>query len=275
MAQTSKDFHEILNKELSIQISLSGLSFCILQKDSNSIEALKDINFGKRLNHIELLERVKTEFNSNSELNQEFSNVTVIHDNDLSNFVPTPFFNEDHLSDYLKFNTKILKSDFIATDEVALNDSKNIYVPFVNINNYIYDTFGEFTFKHISTILVETILQMEKNSEIPKIFINVKELHFEMTVVNKGKLILYNTFEYQTKEDFIYYILFTAEQLELNPESFELILTGNIDKHDERYVIAHKYIQFVSFGKRNDTFKYKLEAQPNTNYSDFVILNSF
>ena len=159
----------------------------------------------------------------------------LLHVNELSTLVPKPLFNEDNLADYLKFNSKILKSDFITYDSISVNDSVNVYVPYVNMNNYIYDMFGSFTFKHFSTILIETILAAEKHSETPKVFANVSTDHFEIVVVNKGELILYNTFEYSTKEDFMYYLLFTTEQLQLNPETFNLIFIGDIDQRDELY----------------------------------------
>ena len=76
-----------------------------------------------------------------------------------------------------------------------------------------------------------------------------------MAIANQ-KLLLYNTFEYQTKEDFIYYLLFTAEQLQLNPEIFQLKLFGKISKENELYQIAYKYIRNVSlFFEHNDLDK--------------------
>ncbi|MFV0566786.1 MAG: DUF3822 family protein [Flavobacteriaceae bacterium] len=274
MAITNKTTNKLNALDVSIQLGLSGLSFCILQ-DGSTVTVLKQISFGKTLTPFEALDYLKNVFNTEPALNNSFSNITVIHDNDLSTLVPKPLFQEDYMADYLKFNTKILASDFLAHDHVISNDSVNVYVPYVNINNFIYDTFGAFTFKHVSTILIETILQIEKNSKTPKVYVNVSDKHFEIVVVNNGKLLLYNTFAYVTKEDFIYYILFTTEQLGLNPERFELIFIGNIDSKDELYTITYKYVQFVFFGKRTDTFKYKLDAQPKTDYSNFAILNSF
>ena len=65
-------------------------------------------------------------------------------------------------------------------------------------------------------------------------------------IVQNQKLILYNSFEYKTPQDFIYYILFTAEQLQLNPENFVLKLIGKIDETDELFKICYKYIRNVS-----------------------------
>lgn len=265
--------NKLTNLELSIQISLNGLSFCILERHTNTITILKQISFKKKLNPLELLDQLKGLFNSEITLQVSFSKVHVIHDNELSTLVPKSLFNEDALADYLKFNSKILKSDFITYDHISLNDSTCVYVPYININNYLYDKYGEFTFRHISSVLIESILQLEKNSESTKFYVNVSSNYFELIIVDKSKLLFYNTFEYITKEDFIYYILFTAEQLNLNPEVFNLIFIGDIDKDDEFYKIAYKYIRHVDFGNRNDSFKYS--ETPNSKYSNFALIKSF
>ncbi len=275
MVPTTNNIQETSNLKLSIQVSLSGLSFCILNIENCVIDYLKNISFSKKLNPKEVLFRLKNYFESEKELQQPFSAIVVIHKNELSTMVPSALFNEDNLADYLKFNNKILSTDFITFDKLDINDSINVYIPFVNINNYLYERFGEFTFKHFSTILIEQILNAEKNSEKPKMYVNICHENFEIIVVEKGVLRLYNSFEFKTKEDFIYYILFSAEQLKLNPETFELIFTGNIDSKDEIYTIAYKYVRFVFFSKRLDSYKYSDQAQPENNHSQFVILNSF
>ena len=273
MVLQNKNHNKLTNLELSIQISLSGLSFCILNRDSNTITFLKEIHFDKKVNPLELLDVLKEQFIAENVLGNTFSKTCVIHDNDISSLVPRPLFNEDYLADYLKFNSKILKSDFITFDELLINDSVNVFVPYININNFIYDKFGTFTYKHISTILINNILLTEKNTKTTKVYVNVSNNHFEIIIVSQGKLLLYNTFKYNTKEDFIYFILFTAEQLKLNPETLDLVLIGNIKKDDDLYNIAYKYIRNISFGNREDSYKYDIE--PKTEYSNFTLIKSF
>ncbi|MCF7560654.1 DUF3822 family protein [Sabulilitoribacter multivorans] len=273
MALQNKSSNKLTNLKLSIQISLSGLSFCILNSNDNTITFLKEIHFSKNLNPLQILDNLKAEFSKEKALSGPFSEVCVVHDNDISALVPKPLFKEDCLADYLKFNSKILKSDFITYDELLVNDSVNIYVPYINVNNFIYDKFGAFTYKHVSTILIENILLLEKHSETVKVYVNVSKNHFEIIIVDKAKLLLYNTFKYQTKEDFIYFILFTAEQLELNPETFNLIFLGDITKNDELYKIAYTYIRNISFSDRQDS--YTFEDKPKSSYSNFALIKSF
>jgi hypothetical protein len=272
MAQTNNNTNKPTPLELSIQISLSGLSFCILQRDTNTITALKEVDFQKKLNPIEVLDALKHLLNTEKIIQNTFNAITVIHDNELATLVPKPLFNEDCIADYLKFNSKILISDFIAHDEIVTNDSINVYVPYMNINNFIYDQFGAFTFKHISTILIEEILHLEKNSSSPKVYVNISQNHFETVIVNNAKLLLYNAFEYHSSEDFIYYLLFTTEQLNLNPEIFHLVFIGNVTKEDALYNMAYQYIRHIGFGTRNETYNYRVA--PKTDHSNFTLIKS-
>ena len=273
MALTNNKINILSHKKLSIQISLSGLSFCILQEDSNSISYLEYFEFDKKQTPFELLNSLKNVFDSKEELQGEFNSLIVIYENELSTLVPKPLFDEDNLADYLKFNSKILKSDFISFDEIQINDSVNVHVPYVNINNYIYEKFGAFTYTHYATVLIEHILNIDKNADEPKMYVNVSKAHFEIIITHLGKLLFYNSFEYTTKEDFIYYTLFTAEQLKLNPETLAVTLFGNVDANSELFDIAYKYIRNVSFGIRKDSFS--IADETISDHSNYVLLNSF
>jgi hypothetical protein len=77
-------------------------------------------------------------------------------------------------------------------------------------------------------------------------FVHFHLCYFEIVVVQNQHLLLFNSFEYRTPEDFVYYLLFAAEQLNLNPEHFKLELLGEISEDDEFYKMAYTYIRNVS-----------------------------
>jgi hypothetical protein len=62
-------------------------------------------------------------------------------------------------------------------------------------------------------------------------FISVKDIL--KLLLSKIRSCYYLTLSIIKPEDFIYYVLFTAEQLSLNPENFPLELIGNIDSESE------------------------------------------
>ncbi len=258
------------NLVLSIQAGLSGLSFFVLDRFSEIIVDVIVENFSKQQTPDQLLKAVKTAFNRNDSLRQSFSKVQIIHDNEMQTLVPSALFEEAHLSDYLKYNTKIFKTDFITYDVIQNKDAMLVYIPFVNINNYIFERFGSFEYKHSATVLIDKILQLEKNNNQKKLYINIQQTHFELIALDGNSFKLFNRFEYKTREDFIYYILFTSEQLDFNPENFRCILLGAIEDNDDLFSIAYKYIRHVSLLPISN-----MRYNQNNSTQNFTLLNSF
>ena len=247
---TTKIIKDTYSKEISIQFSLDGFSFCICNAATKELQHLTSHTFENSIATPELLlSEIESLFNQNSVLKQEFETVTIIHHNHLSTLVPTALFNENELKLYLDYNIKTLTNDFIAFDSLSQLDIKNVYVPYININNYFFQKFGEFEYKHHSTILIDKLILHSKNNTEKQFFVNVAGAHFDIVVIENSKLLFYNSFSYKTKEDFIYYILFTAEQLKLNPEKFLLYFIGDIEKDSEIYNITYQYIRNVNFIK--------------------------
>jgi len=94
-------------------------------------------------------------------------------------------------------------------------------------------------------------------------------------VIANDKLLFYNSFNYQSKEDFIYYILFTAEQLELNPEKFELNLSGIIDTESELFKIAYRYVRKVGLLENRSEYKFPPNSKETTKRRHFTLLNQY
>ncbi|SDH47289.1 DUF3822 family protein [Winogradskyella thalassocola] len=262
-------------KELSIQINLNGLSFCILNRTQNTLEFLKTIPFEQKTTPIEVLNYLKAELSSNTVFSEDFNAVLVIHQNELATLVPEELYNVEHKADYLKFNSKILRNDFITEDDIAINNSVNVYVPYVNINNYIFDTFGEFVYKHASSVLINSHLQHTETKEEPIVYLNINKSTVEVLVIEKNKLQLFNVFEYFSKEDFLYYILFVFEQLKLDVETTSIELSGNIDKDDDLYNVLYTYVRHVHFIDKDYKFSVSTDIDRRYLHKHFLILNSF
>jgi len=264
------------NSHLSIQFSLDGFSFCILDKDSKLFTTLHDYTFQEVNNTPQkLLDNVSSVFNDEPLLKNNFHSVSVSHINELATLVPKPLFDQDKLKEYVNFNTKVYADDQLVYDEIKNHDIVSVYIPYTNINNFLLDHFKEFEFKHYSNILIESLLNIYKYSLVPHMFAHIDNNHFELVVIANKKLQLYNTFKFSTKEDFIYYVLFTAEQLKLNPEKFELVVLGTIEKDDELFKIAYKYIRNVSLLENRSKYQYDEAFTENDKRKYYTLLNHY
>lgn len=254
---------------LSIQFSLDGFSFCISDILTKKTIFFTAYIFDETKNSPEdLLKEIKTIFKSDTNLQLEYSNVDVIHQSNLATIVPNAYFDEESLSSYLNYNIKTLKNDFITFDDISEIKAKNVYVPYVNINNYLFQNFGEFEYKHHQTVLLEKLLKIDSSDE-KVMYVNVSNNTFDIVVLENKKLILSNSFSYNTKEDFIYYILFIAEQLQLNTEEFKLYFTGEIDIEAAIYKITYTYIKNILFLESENSIFKDLEL---ANYSNYILL---
>ncbi len=234
-------------KKLSLQVSLTGLSFCVFDTLNHAVLSVKEIHFDTFHKATKIEELFADAFRENAELKDSYDEILVIHNNNLSTFVPEPLFDENFLGSYLQYNTKVFETDFFAFDEIQHYQMNTVYIPYANINNFFIDQFGSFDYKHANSILVTKLLDASKNNDHKKMIVNMNPGHFEIIVIQNQKLLLFNSFDYQTPEDFLYYILFTAEQLNMNPENFKLELLGTIAEDDAFYQLAYKYIRNISF----------------------------
>ncbi|MFT5672763.1 MAG: hypothetical protein ACI9JT_001400, partial [Polaribacter sp.] len=136
-----------IENKLSIQFNLDGFSFSIYNTTSKREVYFCAYEFeNSQATPENLFLKIKEIFKNDIQLQNDFISVKVIHQNNLSVLVPNRFFNEKDLASYLNFNIKKLAIDFITFDDLKQLDSKNIYVPYVNINNYLFQNFGEFEY---------------------------------------------------------------------------------------------------------------------------------
>lgn len=260
------------HRKLSIQAGLNGLSFCVTDTITHKILAFEKIAFKTQSTPYLMLKELKAKLSQSSDVGMSFSDVMVIHKNNMFGLVPKPLFNKEELPNYLKFNAKIMANDLIAYDEIPNQDIVNVYIPYTNINNYIFDLFGEFEFKHSGTVLISTLLNQGRTAPGPVCYVQVSEKEMEMMVVSDKKLLFYNQFEYKTQEDFLYHLLFSLEQLQMNLEKVQLKMFGAVEEGDPIYELCHQYIGQVSVFVPNSP-SFPLEELENE-VIDFSILSA-
>ena len=256
---------------LSIQFNLDGFSFCISNNTSNETVYFSEYEFDEKQGTPEsLLKQIEAIFKTDIQLQKDFSSVLVIHQNNLFTLVPNAYFSEDKLLEYLDFNIKTIATDFITFDNIESMNAKNVYVPYVNINNYLFQNFGEFEYKHHLTILIEKLISLPASKE-RKVYINVSKENFDVVILQNKKIEFSNSFSFETKEDFMYYILFTFEQLKIDVEEVKIYFTGAIDIETEIYKITYQYVRNIFFLESTSKIFNQLSTPKHSNY---ILLNS-
>jgi len=185
-----------------------------------------------------------------------FDVIDVIHFNNLHSVVPQALFDKKHIKEYLKFNNTILETDQYSFDKIEDNDSVNVFVPIIFDSNNLKKYTKDIKQRHYTSCLISEIFKIENNNINPNVYLNINNSKLDVILISKNKLKFINTFDYNSNEDLVYYILFCYEQLSLNPENSPIIISGKID--DSIFNIIYKYIRNVTLfeSKINSSNKY-------------------
>lgn len=253
-------------RKLTVQVANDGIAFCTTDTIHGKILSVERLGLDSETT----LEKTLTE---NPVFRQRYDQVVLLHENNLSTFVPAPLFNEQYIGSYLQYNTKVFETDTFAYDALSTYSVNAVYVAPAQITAVIVKHFGSCTSKHAHTVLVSRLLDVSKNVDDKRMFVHMAQNHFEIVVVQNQHLLLFNSFDYKTPEDLIYYVLFTAEQLNMNPESFRLEFLGAIVQGDPFYQMVYKYVRNVSIFDLSD-LSANNDFSAAENLRHFILLQS-
>ncbi len=171
----------------------------------------------------------------------------IVINNDKHTFVPAALFLESKKSRYLDFLGIKDENSVVCADYIGIADLYNVYcvskkehAKLKNLENT--------DFRHASTLILEDLIKENlERTDDTRIYIIVKDKNFEMMVLKEAKLLFDNNFRFKTKEDFLYFVLFSMEQLHLEAETTPVYFMGMIEKDSQIVELVTRYIRDVRF----------------------------
>ena len=238
--------HNHIKNNLSILIRQDGFSF-LNYKESLNREELLHFNLGENQSKTpeNLLSLISQEIDKDFIEANAIENLHICYHHSLFGLCPTTYFDEKSASDIIKYNTKILPGDYLASDEIKEANLTITYIPFNNINNYFIDLVGTFDYQHLLESLIKINIELDQERE--RMLVYVEANCISLSVFQGKKLIMANSFNYQTQEDLAYYILFCIEQTKLDREEMILLIFGKLEKSNKAYGYLYNYIKHVDF----------------------------
>src|ERR1700758_4742901 len=183
---------EIIFSLFSLENELVYLQHCLLKANEKPIEVLEYL--------------VDTE----PFFSQSYMGVYVCVSNSLYTLVPGALFVNENKEDVLKFNHNIKNDEIVLSDEIVSADSYCVYAFDKRVKELLDKTFPNNHVKHKVSCLIESLPTATSKTH-KTCLVNVQGNTMDVALYNK-KLLFFNSFEFQTAEDFLYYILATLEQ---------------------------------------------------------------
>lgn len=263
ITQTVSKYDEVLQKtdsknyKLSIQLSLDGFSFCIFNETQNKFLSIES-HVLRNVKNIDGFCNIFQNFVQHHPwLNLSFKQVNILYECERSTLIPTPLYDEKEQENYIKLNFNVAEDQIIKTDKLVNVDAQKLYIVPKQIIDLANNLFPGHHLSSHASVLIESVLVLNKNQPaLKRCFVNARNSYLDISITEGSKLLYYNAFNYKTKEDFIYYLIFVLEQLKLNPEDIELILSGFMDKNSKLFELVYKYVRNISFAQLTESFNY-------------------
>lgn len=258
---------------LSIQVSLDGFSFALLNVNDQKYTAIQFYDIQECHNYSELAEKIEQIIAQQELLQQHYSTVTICICNSINALTPKDLYKKNYGKELLGFNQILLQNEDESNDWLKSIECFNSYVIPKELKRCFDKYYPNHSWKHQSTVFIESVMQHYKLNEETTIYISVQNAYFQLVVLEGRKLKFFNGYEYRSGEDIIYYILFALEQLNLNPDQIPIVISGEIEINSEVYKFIHRYIRNISFTNRNPNYTYSFVFDQIPSHYFYQLLN--
>jgi hypothetical protein len=243
--------------KLSIQFSLDGFSFCLFDEATNKFLSIESYSVQGNPSMEKFCRGFENFTNNHEFLKSHFQEVLFLIETSKTTLIPVPLFDENEVDTFAGFNFPDNDNSLFLHDRLIYPDTYNLYAIPKIIMETLKALFPRARFICHSSALIEGLMIQYKNlQEKKRAFVNTRNSYLDIVIIEGKNLLYHNSFKYSTKEDFIYYIIFVLEQLNLNPEETELILSGFIEKSSSLFEMVYKYVRSIRFRELSGNFSY-------------------
>jgi hypothetical protein len=237
---------------LSIQLGIEHFSYCLLNTTTFTYDYIKNYSLNSKDNTATEISEI---INKDAILKAEFFSQSIAFVNFPSTLVPDKLYKEEEAKTLLAFNTKVIGT--VLVDKIMSQQAYLIYSVPESILTIVSNFFPNAKYKAQDSILIEQYSKL--NNEKKNTYIYLNEQKVSVTIFNGDKMIFNNSFKFTSKEDLLYYVLFSFEQLNISPDTINVTVFGNIEGTDESFSLMYEYIRNIKLGKRPHQFTFPTE----------------
>ncbi len=123
-----------------------------------------------------------------------------------------------------------------------------------DLTTLMINKFPEIIFVHHNNVFINDLITRAENLKfkLPYVQINVNSNSFDIGIYKDDKFQMQNTYFFDNKNDFIYYVLNTLNQYDIKLNKAYINFTGFVEKDTEFYYFIHQYLPKINFLKLNN-----------------------
>ena len=114
----------------------------------------------------------------------------------------------------------------------------NIYLPYVNINNYLIDKFEKLEFYHFNTVLINRLVNKNDSDSC---YCFIEEGFLKILILKKREILFFNSFSYNSLDDVLYFLILVLQDKSLKNSKLPVKIYSKKDPEE----IKNKFKSFL------------------------------
>jgi hypothetical protein len=228
------------------------LSYLITDQ-SNQIRTLKSWQIG--LNGKSSPSYLQQICQQDQKLQAEYSQASIGVQNAYHTLVPNRMFDPSRLKAYFDLLTASGKSLHYAFDDLPDFDAKLVYAVETEIWELMNQTLPNARIFHSISALLE-VYRAYCHKTTFNVFVNVYHHTQQIMIFDGSELLFFNTFTFTSPSDFVYYLLLPLKQLNIDPTSVSIVVSGELIEDSDCIKIARRFVGPFRFMQLPNVFEY-------------------
>ena len=229
---------------LSLQIDEKGYSYTIIDTVGKIYAAVNHHNFDKKLADKSISEKAESMIKEDLFLSKNYKAVYFSLITHKSTLVPNEFFNRDNIKQYFTFNHYLDDYEELHFNFIEEINAYNIFAVPSDLTTLLVNKFPEIIFVHQNNTIVADIVERANKAKfkLPLISINVNQNLFDIAIYKDDRFVLLNSYLFNDENDFVYYVMNTLTQFDINPVKSYINLSGFVEKNTKFYQLIREFL---------------------------------
>jgi hypothetical protein len=228
----------IQNNHLSIELG-GGFSFLLqYNRDRKSAEDVEILNFAPGTisgdpGEVSRLAQLPAKSLNLSWVNRKFV------------VIPDPLFQKDHARTLLELNCGLKDDEEVYTMPLPEISAQLVFASSLARIRTLQKKHPYLRQTHVAGHFLHVCMESKGPSE--RIHLSVYPELFLLCAFREGRMVFLNAYPHHSPEDVIYFLLYTCDQLALNPHEIPVLLSGEIQENDALFQTLSKYTGDLQF----------------------------
>ena len=236
---------------ITIQCALDGFCFVVHHQEENKIIDIELYQTSETDNEAVILEAIEKTFYKKGLYGKTFHSIRFLIANRYYTIIPEPLFEASDPEAHLRFNHLLPHHFAVFTEAIPSAQVVNVYAMPKKLADSLHKTWPNAVIGHQSSQWLRAVLREEPYESDTNAYVNVNSRDFDLILLKEGRLLFFNNFKFNTKDDFAYFLMFTLEQQLPDHQDIPVYFTGLISNQSEIIRLCERYIKRIRFIRPN------------------------